>query len=340
MGPGMMREIARSITVNIQKRRVTMKALSWQEHLAQGHVPFRRDCAVCQRAAARDRPHRAQGIAAPCVLSLDLTGPFVLGHDIDGDLKKYLLVGAYTWPVMEEAPWDDVEQLEVHPDWPKLEEEEALREVEYDLAQDLEGHGEEMSYRPTSDEEEEQEMGESDGEGEQLGEGDGDQPKPLPLPEPESQETPSIPLPKTLEEVEEHQKVYKMVTMSICLPLTSKSAAEVLAVTQELFGMLRRHGYPVARIHTDAGREFDNNPFKRWCLQRGLARTFSPPDEHQSNGRAEAMIASIKQRVRRLLHASGMPTKWWPAAARHVTELERRSWQAGRLPAWTSRLPS
>ena len=36
------------------------------------------------------------------------------------------------------------------------------------------------------------------------------------------------------------------------------------------------------------------------------------------------MIASIKQQVRRLLHASGMPTKWWPAAARHVTELERR----------------
>ena len=62
--PGMMREIARSITVNIQKRRVTMKALSWQEHLAQGHVPFRRDCAVCQRAAARDRPHRAQGLRA------------------------------------------------------------------------------------------------------------------------------------------------------------------------------------------------------------------------------------------------------------------------------------
>ena len=35
------------------------------------------------------------------------------------------------------------------------------------------------------------------------------------------------------------------------------------------------------------------------------------------------MIASIKQRVRRLLHGN-MPTKWWPAAARHVTELERR----------------
>ena len=88
----------------------------------------------------------------------------MLGHDIDGDPKKYLLVGAYTWPVMEEAPWDDVEQLEVHPDkdWPTLEEEEALRKVEYDLAQDLDAHGEEMSYRPTSDEGEDQEMGDPD----------------------------------------------------------------------------------------------------------------------------------------------------------------------------------
>ena len=36
------------------------------------------------------------------------------------------------------------------------------------------------------------------------------------------------------------------------------------------------------------------------------------------------MIASTKQRVRRLLHGSNMPAKRWPAAARHVTELERR----------------
>ena len=95
----------------------------------------------------------------------------MLGHDIDGDPKKYLLVGAYTWPVMEEAPWDDVEQLEVHPDkdWPTLEEEEALRKVEYDLAQDLDAHGEEMSYRPTSDEGEDQEMGDPDEGDEQHG---------------------------------------------------------------------------------------------------------------------------------------------------------------------------
>ena len=139
----------------------------------------------------------------------------MLGHDIDGDLKKYLLVGAYTWPVMEEAPWDEVEQLEVPPDkdWPTLEEEEALREVEYDLAQDLEAHGEEMSYRPTSDEGEDLEMGEPE-EDERQGEGDGDRLEPLPDLGPRDPEPHSVPLPKTPEEIDEHQKAYEMITMS------------------------------------------------------------------------------------------------------------------------------
>ena len=146
---------------------------------------------------------------------------------------------------MEEAPWDDVEQVEVRP---TLEEEEALREVEYDLVRDLEAHGEDMPYRPTSEEGEDQELDDLDEVGEQPGGGEGDQQQPLPDPEPEGQDVPPVPLPKTPEETEEQQKVYKMVTMSICLPLASKSASEVLAGTQELFGTLRRHGYPVARM--------------------------------------------------------------------------------------------
>ena len=332
--PGMMREIARQITSTIQKKRVTLKALSWQEHLAQGHVPFRRDCAVCQRAAAKDRPHRSQGIASPCVLALDMTGPFVLGTDIDGDPKKYLLVGAYTWPVLEEAPWEEQEDMEIQHDWPRLEQEESMRDVIYDPGP-APAEVDDFSYRPTSDEAEEEDIKQLE-EGDRISEspeeeaGEDAQQDPeavadLRVEEKTEEPSSSIPMPKTPPEVEEHQKVYKMVTMSVCLPLASKSASEVLAGVQELYCQLRRHGYPVARIHTDSGREFDNLPLRRWCQQRGISKTFSPPDEHQSNGRAEAMIASIKQRVRRLLHASNMATKWWPAAARHVTELERRT---------------
>ena len=63
--PGMMREVATQVVKHIHKKRVALQVLSWREHLAQGHIPFRRDCGVCQRAAARQRPHRAQGIPEP-----------------------------------------------------------------------------------------------------------------------------------------------------------------------------------------------------------------------------------------------------------------------------------
>lgn len=146
-------------------------------------------------------------------------------------------------------------------DWPALEEE-ALQDVEYEVTRDL-------TARPTSDEGEFQGLDDCEEGGESPGKGDGAQQELLPDPEPEDRGEPSVPLPKTPEETEEHQKVYKMVTMSICLPLSSKSASQLLAGVQELFGVLRRHGYPVARIHTDAGREFDNHPFKDGACKGG-----------------------------------------------------------------------
>lgn len=37
---------------------------------------------------------------------------------------------------------------------------------------------------------------------------------------------------------------------------------------------LRRHGYPVSQVHTNAGREFDNAPFKQWCMERGFGEDY------------------------------------------------------------------
>ena len=54
---------------------------------------------------------------------------------------------------MDASPWDDEEQMEIHPEWPILDEEEAIREVNYDPDVDL--GGDDFSYRPTSDEAEE-----------------------------------------------------------------------------------------------------------------------------------------------------------------------------------------
>ena len=39
---------------------------------------------------------------------------------------EILLAGAYTWPVMDEAPWDDLEEMDAQPDWPALDDEDGL----------------------------------------------------------------------------------------------------------------------------------------------------------------------------------------------------------------------
>ena len=95
--PGLMREIATDVLEQIYKEKAEVKRLSWGEHVANGHVPFRKDCRDCQLASAKDRPHRRIKHPQAYVLSLDVAGPMKRGWDIDGKACKYLLVGAYTW---------------------------------------------------------------------------------------------------------------------------------------------------------------------------------------------------------------------------------------------------
>lgn len=51
-----MNEIAREIMERCQGKTPTMAARTWQEHLDHGHVPFRRDCRICQEASAKLLP--------------------------------------------------------------------------------------------------------------------------------------------------------------------------------------------------------------------------------------------------------------------------------------------
>ena len=130
--PRMMREIATALTQQVQDKQVMMRKLSWQEHVANVHFPFRRDCVICQRASATRRPHRRQEHPEAHVLALDLCGPLKWGNDIDGDEKRYLLAGSYTWPAEgkepidlddDGAPEDEVE-VEGEEPLPQLDDEE------------------------------------------------------------------------------------------------------------------------------------------------------------------------------------------------------------------------
>lgn len=98
--PGFMRAIAISLQVRVLKGRVSLRKLSWREHVEAGHFPFRRDCRICQEACAKDAYHRRSKLPPKAgVLSIDITGPFKEAPDLfRGTMAKYLLVASFTWP--------------------------------------------------------------------------------------------------------------------------------------------------------------------------------------------------------------------------------------------------
>lgn len=137
--PGLMKAIALAVYKEINGK-MSQRAIRWQEHLRAGHVPFHRDCRVCQQAAARDGPHRRLKHAKAAVLSLDLAGPLRKEKDHTGP-KRYILVGAYTWieekhkvtseespPVEEGAPVIDEVNL-AEDDEPGPPQDEILHEA-------------------------------------------------------------------------------------------------------------------------------------------------------------------------------------------------------------------
>jgi len=79
-------------------------AAMWAAHYHAGHVPFRRDCAVCLEAAGRDRPRKAVPHPSAYTWSLDLMGPFVESHDQELPYARYGLVTVATIPTREELP--------------------------------------------------------------------------------------------------------------------------------------------------------------------------------------------------------------------------------------------
>lgn len=79
--PGMMRMMASSLYEAMYGRVATIKALSWEEHLAYNHTPYRRDCRVCQESLQQVEPHRRIRHPQSAVLSVDVAGPLIPAVD-------------------------------------------------------------------------------------------------------------------------------------------------------------------------------------------------------------------------------------------------------------------
>ena len=87
---------------------------------------------------------------------------------------------------------------------------------------------------------------------------------------------------------------------------------------------LMNKGLEVNRIHCDRGSEYVSKSTQTWMLQHDIMPTYSVIEDHKGNGPAEHAVAWLKGRARTALQSAKVPTKFWPLAINHVTELEFR----------------
>ena len=302
--PMLMRSISECLQRDTMKQEVKLRALSWREHIAAGHTPFRKDCLICQQSSAKDHHHRrSKQPPRVGVLSLDLSGPFKVAPDLHSRSAKYLLVGAFTWLSKDQLA-DDFEELdipEVPKDAPEIDDPEGVEDVEEAplpaLRDEDDVWGELQAQREEEDRKKREEKNEEGEEEVEKGEEEVEKG----------------------EEIEE-RKDPKITVTRLCTPIQSKSQHDVLRAIIDMYLRLRSDGYVVTQLHTDRGGEFMSTALDRWCTSRTILHTFTPGDQPQSNGRVEVAVQWVKAEIRRLLHAAGAPFKRWPLAARNLNE--------------------
>ena len=309
--PGMMRSIARAVIKETQPGK-SLRIFSWEEHVQNGHIPFHRECLVCQQAGAKSAPHRRiggrkGGKPKAGVLSLDTSGPFVKGIDLGEEKMKFILVGTFTWLVVKGSKLREEKEEECPEEAPEIEEEEERKEeeeIEDEEKKNKPKRGRPRKPRPEEDEAEESEDMMKDGEGKEDEEAGED---PLKLGEEDQDKID-----------EEELKNFEVRTFRMVVPIESKRGEVVLQGIVEMVHQLRIDGFEISQVHSDNGGEFTAGCVKKWLRNRGYIQTFTGVNEPQSNGRAENAVQQVKNLMRRLLLQAELGPEWWPVAARHV----------------------
>ena len=299
--PGVMNMVARALVQHCEGASVSLKALSWDEHLKHNHIPFRRDCKICQEAQQRQHPHRRCQHPLCGVLSLDTTGPFHLASDVEGK-AKYILVGTLTWLVPQDSPLKEPEDQPL-PQEGSPELEALLRECEEGESKEREGVTEPTDHALGSVEDATWDMGKLEGDTlrEEQEQDQGEVVEPPPLPE-----------------------GFNVQVFRMALPMSSKHSSEVTQTAMEFILRLRADGFFISKVHTDGGREFLGQ-FKQWLASRGILHSRTPGDDPRANGRVEVAVQTIKTMIRRVMLQAGASPEWWPWAVRYVNEVLRNS---------------
>ena len=293
--PGLMMAVAKALIEQVINRTCKLQVLSWKEHLAFNHTPYRRDCRICQESLQQASPHRRVRNPMGGVLSIDVAGPLKGAYDQGGGMARYFLAGALTWRVpkgserLKPGPYDELEE-----DAPEIE---ADRGGEDEAEDEAPGPGLEAMEGMEREELEDHQREEG-----------------------QEEAPPDI-------EQETELRVFRM-----GLPMITKTSREVTRTAMEFVMRLRADGYHIGHIHCDRGHEFQGE-FKKWANLRGIRVTRTPGDDPRGNGRVELTIKVLKNQIRKALGQAGVDYKWWPWALRCCNEVNRAV-RLDTTPSW------
>lgn len=82
---------------------------------------------------------------------------------------------------------------------------------------------------------------------------------------------------------------------------------------------------PIKTLHSDRGGEYMGKQFVLYLKSKGTDQKLTVHDTPQENGVAERRNRTIVERIRALLHSSGLPKTLWGEAARHIVWLMNRT---------------
>ena len=332
----------------------------WQQHLNNGHMPFRRDCFHCQESQGRDRQRRRVETPSGYTLNIDISGPYESGFDQECGRFRYFLAATFAVPVRGSSPLAEglrlcgggsvvhsaVEREQVQGDacagdCGELHPGGAHGELHPGGAHgELHPGGAHGVHQREDDFEALQRFCESNGDGVRA---------PVLGQEPSLEEHPADVVEyleagregrqEELTEVEvreadianakwreliEDLKDVDMKYLTFCIPLRSRQAQEVTRALGLIFVRLRVMSLPVIRCHSDRAKEFVSRPVKAWMANRDIYQTFTAGDESAGSGQVENLVGAVKGRVRAVMKAAKAEKCLWPLAVRFVAEQKLR----------------
>ena len=83
-------------------------------------------------------------------------------------------------------------------------------------------------------------------------------------------------------------------------------------------------GFPIIKIKSDNGKEFENAKFEAFCNEHGIKKEFSTPKTPQQNGVVERKNRAIQEMARVMLLNKNVPQKFWAEVVNTLCHIRNR----------------